>query len=80
MKKLLIFEFIILLTKTGVCQIEQFDMQELLTLTNQQRLKYGKKATKKKPGIETLVWNETLAAAARVQADFLYKKRKWIPS
>ncbi len=76
MKKLLIVLLMVLLAKVGVSQAENFDLQDLLTSTNQQRLKYGKKATKKNPGIDTLVWNETLAAAARVQANYLYNKRK----
>lgn len=58
----------------GFSQTENINIKELLTLTNQQRAKYGKKSTAKRKGAEPLVWNETLAQAAMVQATYLIKK------
>ncbi len=60
----------------GYSQTEKIDLKELLKMTNQQRAKYGKKATSKRKGAEPLVWNQTLADAAMEQAKFLIKKNK----
>ncbi len=76
MNRLIILAILLLFATAGYSQTEKIDLQELLISTNQQRAKYGKKATKKRPGCEPLTWNETLAEAARVQANYLLKKKK----
>jgi len=76
MRKIFFIAFIFLFSEMAIAQSENINIKELLTLTNQQRLKYGKKPTKKRAGIQPLVWNSVLAEAAMVQAKYLYNKRK----
>lgn len=76
MKKIVFTLICLFSLNIGFSQAENIDLQELLNMTNQQRAKYGKKTTTKRKGAEPLVWNQTLADAAKVQANYLIKKNK----
>jgi len=75
MKKLFVFISITLFMNAGFSQVDDIDIKELLTLTNIQRAKDCKCASKKQKAVGLLVWNDNLAAAAQEQAEYLIKKK-----
>jgi uncharacterized protein YkwD len=62
------------LINTGIAQIENINVKDLLTLTNQERSKTCKCGGKKQKAVAPLIWNDVLAKAAKTQAMFLAKK------
>lgn len=75
MKKLILLLFVILNSYVGFSQVENINIKDLLTLTNNQRAKDCKCASKKQKAVGLLVWNDKLAAAAQEQAEYLIKKK-----
>ena len=74
MKKALLFLVFSLLIQFGFAQVENIDIKTLLDLTNNERAKPCKcGGTKYKPTTK-LVWNDSLAKAAKIQAEYLIKK------
>lgn len=75
MKRLFLLISITFFTNSVFSQETGVDIKELLTLTNSQRAKDCKCASKKQKAVGLLVWNENLAAAAQEQAEYLIKKK-----
>ncbi|MEI6348623.1 MAG: CAP domain-containing protein [Bacteroidota bacterium] len=75
MKKYFALGILSFLINAGIAQIENINVKDLLTLTNQERSKTCKCASKKQKAVAPLIWNDVLATAAQVQAMFLAKKK-----
>lgn len=75
MKKSILILAFSLCAHLGFAQVDHIDIKALLDLVNIERAKSCRCGGKKQNAVGSLTWNETLAKAAKNQAEYLVKKK-----